>query len=159
MAQLVQGALTTVDSSKKVMTGTRVKIADATTGIENEYIYLKGVANTAAGSVVAIDFDGTDFITALVADTNCGQPLAVALAATSADTYGWYQIFGLAEAAFLIDAAADAAIFTSNTDGSLDDTASGHLQVMGIHLIDTLVAAGNGTCVIMYPHAAAVAES
>lgn len=58
-----------------------------------EFIYLPGVASTVAGSVVVYDtFAGT---TTLAVAASRG-PVAVAMGATVAGTYGWYQISGTA---------------------------------------------------------------
>jgi hypothetical protein len=59
-----------------------------------EFILLKGVANTVVGSVVNYD---DSFQTALnTTGLSTPRPVAVAMAATVANEYGWYQIGGLA---------------------------------------------------------------
>jgi hypothetical protein len=141
------GALTNVDSSRLIPTGSRYKGVDG-----DEYIYLKGVASTAAGSWVQYYSDGTDYVTALLTETIAenGANVAVALAATIADTYGWYQICGEVEGASLISNVAGADQFATTTAGSLDD--AGTTTIHGIQLIDTAAAAGNVTYSINYPH-------
>ena len=64
-----------------------------------EFICLQGVASTVVGSIVSwagVNSTATQtWQTALAAATaNQGQPLAVAMAATLAGQYGWYQIQG-----------------------------------------------------------------
>lgn len=59
-------------------------VARATDG--SEWVYLKGVASTVAGSWVTFDEAG---VTALLA-TNAKGPVAVAGAANVANTFGWY---------------------------------------------------------------------
>lgn len=61
-----------------------------------EFILLPGVANTAIGSIVT--YNTTSFTTALApVGTNKPQPVAIAMSAnTSASTWGWYQISGIA---------------------------------------------------------------
>lgn len=56
----------------------------------NEFIYLKGAASVAAGSVVT--YDDVAAVT-LIAARAMG-PVAVATGATIAATFGWYQISG-----------------------------------------------------------------
>lgn len=75
--------------------GMIVKAVDPTYG-EAEFILLAGVASTAVGSVVT--YNTTSFTTALApVGTNKPQPIAIAMSAnTSATTWGWYQISGLA---------------------------------------------------------------
>ena len=60
-----------------------------------EFILLVGVANTAVGSLVT--FDGTTYQTTLCATTsNQARPVAVAMSANGAGSFGWYQIEGTA---------------------------------------------------------------
>lgn len=63
-----------------------------------EFILLLGVANTAVGSVVV--YNQTTFQTTLApAGTNLPTPIAIAMSANGAGTWGWYQISGIAVAA------------------------------------------------------------
>lgn len=65
-----------------------------------EFIYLLGVASTVVGSVVTWNGNATGtptYQTTLApATANLAQPLAVAMGATLAANYGWYQISGQA---------------------------------------------------------------
>ena len=58
----------------------------------NEYIFLLGVASTAVASWVTYDESG---VTALLA-TGAVGPVAIAMSASVADVWGWYQIYGYA---------------------------------------------------------------
>jgi len=104
----------TVDSSAKQVLGTRAFDKDG-----NEFIYLKGVASTAAGSWVS--FDEAHVTTLLAADA-VGR-VAIAMAATIADTYGWYQIYGKNTIAKTDTVAADKALYIDATAGRADDAA------------------------------------
>ena len=75
--------------------GMIVRAVDPVYG-EGEFILLAGVASTAVGSIVT--YNTTSYTTALApVGTNKPQPIAVAMSAnTSASTWGWYQIGGLA---------------------------------------------------------------
>jgi hypothetical protein len=97
----------------------------------NEYIYLTGVASTAAGSWVAYDELGiTQLLDQDVADSVIG-PVAVAKAAVDATTeFGWYQIFGKATAV-AATVADGAKVFPSTTAGSADDTGTAGAQIVG----------------------------
>ena len=77
--------------------GTIITAEDPTYG-EGEFIYLVGVASTIVGTVVTWhDADTTLGLTAFsTTAVDSGEPLAVAMAATVADEYGWYQISGIA---------------------------------------------------------------
>lgn len=62
-----------------------------------EFIYLKGIGSTVAGSIVNYD---DSFQTALdTTGLSTPRPNAVAMAACVAGEYGWYQISGIAIAA------------------------------------------------------------
>lgn len=88
--------LTTYYPSSPAKAGMVVTAQDPTYG-EGEFILLLGVASTAIGSLVT--YNATTFQTALApVGTNKPQPVAVAMSATTATTWGWYQISGLAVA-------------------------------------------------------------
>lgn len=76
--------------------GTIVSCKHSTRG-GAEFVYLKGVASTVVGSIV--NYDDT-WQTALDTSATAGpsRPLAVAMAATVASEFGWYQISGMAVA-------------------------------------------------------------
>ena len=58
-----------------------------------EFIYLQGIGSTVVGSVVNYD---ALYVTALnTTGLSTPRPLAVAMAATVASQYGWYQISGI----------------------------------------------------------------
>ena len=62
-----------------------------------EFILLVGVASTTVGSLVT--YDGTTYQTTLAATTsNQARPVAVAMSANTAGSFGWYQIEGTAVA-------------------------------------------------------------
>jgi hypothetical protein len=66
--------------------------ADATLGA-GEFIYLKGVASVAVGTPVI--YSTANYLTSLApVGSNKPQPIAVAMAATTANLYGWFQISG-----------------------------------------------------------------
>jgi len=92
-----------------------------------EFIYLKGAANTAVGSVVVYNAD--DFSTALAAANAIG-PVAVAMSASVADKFGWYQIQGKAvvKAGTVAD---DALVYLTATPGTVDDAVVAGDRVKG----------------------------
>ena len=74
--------------------GMIVRASDPTYG-EGEFILLRGVASTTVGSVVTYNL--TTYQTSLApVGSNKPQPIAIAMAATTAALWGWYQISGLA---------------------------------------------------------------
>lgn len=101
-----------IHSAKRFKVGTRKRVDD------KEFIYLKGVASTVAGSWVT--FDEAGVTTLAVADAQ-GR-VAVAMAATVASTWGWYQIYGSVSALCLASFVDNGKVYLTSTDGSVDDT-------------------------------------
>lgn len=85
---------------------------------QGEFVYLKGVANTAAGSWVTYNMD--DGGTTLLAANAIG-PVAVAMSANVASQYGWYQVSGKAVGKALAAFADDGNVYATSTAGSVDD--------------------------------------
>lgn len=82
------------DTTQNHAIGTIVTGEDPTYGAA-EFIYLKGVASTAVGSLVT--YNATTGTTALApVGANKPQPVAVAMSANVANQWGWYQISGIA---------------------------------------------------------------
>jgi hypothetical protein len=88
---VVEQAIAENSTTQKHQLGMIVRAYDSTYGV-GEFIYLKGVASTAVGSIVEYD---TSFQTGLAtAAVGTPRPLAVAMSACVASEYGWYQISG-----------------------------------------------------------------
>jgi hypothetical protein len=138
----------TVGTTKLYPLGFRVKARDmGTTDYgEGEFIYLQGVANTAAGSVAVIS---TSYTTALVAARTIG-PLAVALGANVANNYGWYQIAGKGVALCDAGVTDGAALYIDGTSGRIDDTVVAGDAVVGMRAAST---DDTNTCLVVmnYP--------
>lgn len=133
---------TAIDSAAEVNLGTRAYDPDG-----NEYIYLKGVASTAAGDFVTYD---ENFETTRLSANGVG-PVAVAMAATVASKYGWYQIFGKnATANLATGSSADIVIYATSTAGR-----AGTAVVAGDHIVGAVsraTASDNvGTVQLNYP--------
>lgn len=133
--------------------GTIVRGADPTYG-EAEFIYLKGVASTAVGSVVT--YDNSTFQTTLSAvGGNIPRPIAIAMSANVASQYGWYQISGIAvvKKTCTVSLAAGAAVGVLTT-GLIAGTGSGK-EIAGavVHAVASATA-GRTTVqvVINRPH-------
>lgn len=113
--EIFSGNTDVVDTTPQHQLGT---IASDVNG--NEYIYLTGVASTVVGDWVSYD---EAYLTTRVAANGVG-PLAVAMAATVASTYGWYQIKGYNASCGAISGggcAADVALYLTSTPGLVDD--------------------------------------
>jgi hypothetical protein len=131
-----------IDSTELIPLGTRAKDKDG-----NEYIYLKGVASTEAGSWVSFD---EAHVTTLLAANAVGR-VAIATAATVASTYGWYQIYGKNTVAKVLAGFADnGKIYCTATPGSVDDAVvAGDLVVGAIGR--SAIASGVATVELSYP--------
>ena len=95
----------------------------------NQYIYLKGVASTAANDWVV--FDETYQTTRAVATS--GGPAAIAQAATIASTFGWYLYIGSGTAYVLSAAVSAATLYANAQAGAASATVvsnKGYLNVM-----------------------------
>lgn len=86
-------------------------------GAGNEYIYLKGVASTVAGSWVAYDELG---LTTLLVANGLGA-VAIAQNSVVASNWGWYLIFGAGYGLCLVSYADNAKVWATSTAGSIDD--------------------------------------
>jgi hypothetical protein len=139
--------------SEPMKPGMIVRAVDPTYG-EAEFILLKGVASTIVGSLVR--YNSVDFQTVLVVNTTVQDtPVAVAMSANLAGTWGWYQISGtavLAKTAVII--LPNVAVYISGTAGKVKALASAGLQVVACksQLVTTASASGTVLVTINRPH-------
>ena len=116
------------DTTQNHKLGTKVNAIDPTYG-EGTFIYLKGIASTAVGSLV--DYDQYLATTALAPATGGMGEVAVAMSANVASQYGWYQVVGSAAVAAPNPTVAGAEVFMlAATPGSVDDTAVNGEQIL-----------------------------
>lgn len=101
--------------------GTIVSAVDPTYGA-GEFIYLKGVASTVVGSWVVYSAD--DWSTALIT-ANAKGPVAVAMSANVASSYGWYQISGKAIGKSTSTVADNADLYIGGTGVVSDEAVTG----------------------------------
>ena len=115
-----------------VQAGEIITAQDTTTYHGGEFIWLRGVASTAVGSLVT--YDPLANTTTLAPHTaNLGAPLAVAMAANTVTTsYAWYQIAGVAVIKRVTGGKTSPSVklYLSATVGSVQSTASNGLQVL-----------------------------
>jgi hypothetical protein len=115
--RLGQPKIGTVSTTEAVPVGTIVQAMHQDYG-QGEFIFLAGVASTAEGSWVTYSMD--DGSTALLAANAIG-PVAVAMGATVASTYGWYQIGGKAVGKAAASYADNGLVYATATAGTVDD--------------------------------------
>ena len=151
--EVLPQAIADISTTALMPLGTRCKAYDtaSTAYGEGEFIYLKGVASTVLGSVITYSQD--DNSTALLA-ANAIDPVAIAMAANVASSYGWYQIFGKGVAKVLAGFADNANCYATATAGSIDDAivAGDRVKCMkGASAIDT-PATGLAEIELQYPY-------
>lgn len=134
--------------------GTIVRAVDPTYG-EGEFIYLKGGASVAVGSLVYYtDNAAADSVklTTTSGVVDGGSNLAVAMAATTAALYGWFQIGGRAvtlKTATKIDPASTFKVFLSGTAGRVMPTSVAGRQILGARFpATTTVTTTTSTAVV-----------
>lgn len=137
--------------------GTIVKAKHSTFG-EGEFVYLKGVASCVVGSVVT--FVNSTGLTELIPNTaNMSRPVAVAMAATTAALWGWFQIAGSAtvkKTAVKVDPAVARQVYISATVGRVMQTSAAGKNILGMRWeATTTVTSTTSTAVVTLnrPHA------
>ena len=107
-------------ATQQVVLGTIIRATDAASTAygAGEFIYLKGLDDTAVGEVVHYNSD--DWSTTLAVANGVG-PIAVAMSACVTGEFGWYQISGKGAASVLAGFADDADCYLTSTAGSVDD--------------------------------------
>ncbi len=144
--------ITETSTTQKYDIGFRVRCRDVSSqnrGI-GEFVYLLGVASTAAYDAVVFD-QSTGAITRTLAASK--GPFAVIQSALTANLYGWGQVHGLSlvTAGTVVD---NAAVYTTATDGSLDDTQVDSSQVLGA-IFRAATDTGQAVIELNYPNAGA----
>ena len=128
--------------------GQVVRAFDPTYG-EGEFILLVGVASTVVGSLVT--YNTTTYQTALSPNTaNLAQPVAVAMSANLAASFGWYQIGGLAvikKTAVAVNAGVS--VFQSATTGRIMATAASGKAILGAKSANLATVASTVSTVIV----------
>lgn len=125
----------TIDDAARHVLGTIMPASDPVLG-GGEFIYLKGVASTQVGTLVDYDLlAGTTTITPATGGTG---PVAVAMAATVANKFGWYQIAGIAtvRAPNAMVVGADIYMLAA-TPGSVDDAVVANEGIIGAKAVST----------------------
>ncbi|KQZ25845.1 hypothetical protein ASD50_20700 [Mesorhizobium sp. Root552] len=128
-------AIAAVGDSAAWKLGDIIRATDPVYGA-GEFIYLKGVGSTVRGS--AVTYNADDFTSTLLAANAIG-PVAVAMAATVANKYGWYQISGkgVVKAGTVAD---DGNVYATGTPGQVDDAV-----VAGDRVKNAKFASADGT--------------
>lgn len=137
--------------------GQTVRAFDPTLG-EGEFILLLGVAGTAIGACVI--WDSTTYQTTLAPSTaNLARPVAWAMSANLATTFGWYQLSGSVTALKQVNhqIAGNLAVGISSSAGKIvaSSSAGAGKEIQGARKSASgTVASATTTCVIVVdrPH-------
>lgn len=124
-------AITESSATQKHPLGTRIRAVDPVYG-EGEFIYLKGVASTVAGS--AVSYNQVSGATTLSVAASKG-PVAIAMSANVANQYGWYLVAGACSVKVAAAVVSGAAVYTTATGGALDDAVVAGSRIGGAAFI------------------------
>src|SRR5215831_2593548 len=91
--------ITQVDTVQRHPEGMIVHAVESVSQGGGEFLYLKGVVGTVAGSLVSYDQINHTTTLGAPAAANSGAPLAVAMGPIVANSWGWYQTMGAATVA------------------------------------------------------------
>lgn len=136
------GDTTNVDSSALNTVGSKAFDLSG-----NEYLYLKGIGSTIAGSWVTYDEAG---VTALLAANALG-PVAIAAAAIVANKYGWYGIRGNFTADIAANCADNARLGREGADGVAGDGRAAGDEIIGAISRGATSGAALASVQIWYP--------
>jgi|SRR5579859_407489 len=146
------GLLTDVDTTQRNPVGFHV--ADENGGV---YIYLPGVASTAANDFVGYVYTaaGTIVTTRLVTTATYSAKVGVSIGANLAATWGWVQIYGFNGSAAFVTATITTplALYTSATAGRATTTAGAATIIFGASATVTSVSNVGGVS-LDYPSTA-----
>ncbi len=139
--------ITDTSSTARHPVGTIAQAHDADGSLGGgEFIYLKGVASTVVGSIV--NYNTLAHQTALgYIGENVPSGMGVAMAATTANLFGWYQISGIAVAAksSAVSFAAGAKVAVGSSSGLAVATLSGQELQGAVVAVVASAAAGRTT--------------
>jgi len=137
-----------VDTTQKFELGTKCTARNTSNGYVGEFVYMKGIGSCAAGSWALLNYD--NYTISLMVDQDVG-PVGVAMGATIASTYGWFQVSGKASAKLAASCADNAKLYTTATPGTADDLATGQYQITGARCAQTITSAAAAEVEINHP--------
>jgi len=136
-ARVIYQLIDAVDTNQNHALGSKVRAKHSLYG-EGTFIYLPGVTGCVVGSVVV--YDNYNSTTALAPSTaNLARPLAVAMAAHVAGTFGWFQETGEAVCATNGTLTAASSVYLAG-NGQFTST-----QAAGKHVLSAISSTATGT--------------
>lgn len=127
--------------------GDRAGLGDVVELHDNrKFVFVSASTSVTSYQVVAID--STHYVQpATSALASAASRLGVAQNNISAGSWGWVQTRGLMTVNALSTCSASAALYTSGTAGSVDDTSTSQVQIGGLVLTGNITAAASTTAV------------
>lgn len=142
---LMPGDTTKVFTTLDIQLGTRAWDSDG-----NEYVFAKGVASAAAGTMAVFD---EEYVTTLVVSGSVG-PVGVFKAACTSGTYGWLQTRGKALTVKLAASSTDdGVVYTTATAGSVSSVTSSQTRIQGACFRSASTSGGTATVQLTFPTA------
>jgi hypothetical protein len=123
-----------VSTVQKLALGTKARFRDDTYG-EIACLYMKGVASVAKGDVCAYDAKTASCVRAVAAGATSVGPVAVAMGAVVAASYGWFAVEGSVPVASA-GVAANKVAYLSATAGTIDDAGTDGEQIEGMEIME-----------------------
>lgn len=119
--------VTQIDTTQLFAIGTEVECFDTTNKTRARFVYHQGVASVVAtdACILKHGLNACILLDDAVSGAEIGGLIGFAMAAIVASRFGWFQVWGRAEANVLGSFAADGLIYTTTTAGTVDDSAGG----------------------------------
>jgi hypothetical protein len=131
-------AINATSATQNYPLGTRIKAIDPVLG-EAEFIYAKGVANTAVDDLIQIN---ADYTTVRAAGGTIKGLCGFAQSANVANQFGWYCINGACLCTIAADVTGDVPAYATATAGTVADDIVAGSAVVGSQLLNGTDAAG-----------------
>jgi len=139
------------DTTKVFNIGQTCKARNTANGYIGEFVYMQGVASCVVGAWACLNYD-TGIVNLLI-DTDVGG-VGIAMSASVASTFGWFQIRGKAAGSLAASCADNAELYTTSVAGVVDDALTGQFQVFGARCAETVTGAAVAEVEIHYPQVA-----
>ena len=141
--------ITSMGSTAQYTPGTTTIVRDTFFDYENEYIYLAGVASTAAYDWASFS-SGTGKTLRLAA--NVVAPIGIAQAACTAGSFGWYGIKGIFWGNSANAVSSGTGLYACGTAGTVSDSTVAGDYIVGASPTDTGASGGTVRVYISYPY-------
>lgn len=151
-AHFATPALTDVSTEAKIQVGTKVPLSD---GGEAVYVQATSIIAQYNAVAVAVDYTVTNLTTTQITEgSGVGRQIGFCQVSIPASSYGWVHLSGRPKVKLAANCADRVALYTTATEGVLDDAVVSIGEVAGVVSKTTI---SNATAVtVMVPSAAQV---